>query len=288
MLGIFVLYLREGIEASLIVTMLFAVLRQLGQSHQARAVWIGIGLAIIASIVGSVTFYYTLHYYDKSIYEAILETVTYLIAVVLLTTMTFWMQKHSRTMKKDIMEKASSASSGFALGLLAFTTVGREGIETAFFTLAFAFQTQALLILISAVLGLLVSIALSVLIYRVGYRLNYRVFFRVMGILLIFFAAGLLSNAIGSLQETGWLTLGSQVLWNSSHILSEDSSFGATLHGLIGYSDAPTILQGLFYTVYLLIAGGIFAWMTRHPGSSPAVKPTPAPESSPRTATTNG
>src|SRR6266849_1959198 len=119
MLATFILFLREGLEASLILSILFA----------------------------GVVVYLTVHAYANTLLQQVFETVAYLVAVVLLTTMTFWMQKHSRSMKREITAKAGAAGSGFALGLLAFTTVGREGLESAFFTLAFAFQTNALLLL---------------------------------------------------------------------------------------------------------------------------------------------
>jgi high-affinity iron transporter len=267
MIATFVLFLREGLEASLVVSILFAALRQLDQMEKARAIWTGVGLAILGSLLGGLALYVFVHEYADTTFQTIFETITYLVAVVLLTTMTFWVQIHSRTLKRDITARASVAGSGFALGLLAFTSVGREGLESAFFTLAFAFQTNAILLLSGAALGMLSAVGLCVLIYKLGYRLDYRIFFRVMGILLLFFAAGLLSDAIQNMQHLGWLTIGTASLWNTAHILSENSVLGDLLHGLIGYAEAPTILQGLFYTTYLLIAGGIFAWMTRKPGS---------------------
>lgn len=265
MLATFILFLREGIEASLIVSILFAALHQLEQTKQARAVWMGVVLAVLGSLAGGLAIYFTVHEYSDTRFQTIFETGTYIVAVILLTTMTFWMQQHSRTMKKEIIAKASSATSGFAFGLLAFTSVGREGLESAFFTVAFAFQTNALLLLLGALLGLLVAIGLCTLIYRLGYRLDYRVFFRVMGVLLIFFAAGLLGNAVQNLQALGWLTIGTTPLWNISHILSQESVIGDLLHGIVGYSDTPSRLQGLFYVAYLLVAGGFFIWMTRKP-----------------------
>jgi len=265
MIATFVLFLREGLEASLIVSILFAALRQLDQMEKARAVWIGVGLAVLGSLLGGLALYVFVHEYADTTFQIIFETITYLVAVVLLTTMTFWMQKHSRSMKREITAKAGAAGSGFALGLLAFTTVGREGLESAFFTLAFAFQTNAVLLLTGALLGVLSAVGLCVLIYKVGYRLDYRIFFRVMGILLLFFAAGLLSDAVQNMQQLGWLSFGMAPLWNTSHFLSENSVIGDLLHGIIGYAEAPTILQGLLYITYLLIAGGIFAWMTRKP-----------------------
>jgi len=217
------------------------------------------------------------HEYANTTFQTIFETITYLVAVVLLTTMTFWMQKHSRSMKREITTRASAAGSAFALGLLAFTSVGREGLESAFFTLAFAFQTNAILLLSGALLGMLSAVGLCVLIYRLGYRLDFRVFFRVMGILLLFFAAGLLSDAVQNMQQLGWITFGTTALWNTSHILSEGSTLGDLLHGIIGYAEAPTVLQVIFYTTYLVILGGIFTWMTRKPRTGkPAASSTSA------------
>src|SRR5881275_745382 len=265
MVAAFVLFLREGLEASLIVSILFAALRQLGQTHRFRAVWAGVILAVLASLLGGTALYVTIHEYDGSTFQTIFETVTYLVAVVLLTTMTFWMQKHSRSLKKDITAKASIAGSGLGLGLLAFTTVGRESLETAIFMLAFAFKTNGVLLLLGALLGLLTSLGLCVLIYRLGYKLDFRIFFRVMGILLLIFAGGLLGDAVQNMQQLGWLPFGTMPLWNTAHLLSENSTLGDILHTFLGYAEAPTILQGLLYAMYLLVAGTIFITITRKP-----------------------
>ena len=272
MIAAFVLFLREGLEASLIVSLLLASLRQLGLMHQARAVWIGVGLAVLGSLLGGAAVYLTVRQYAGSTFQTVFETITYLIAVVLLTTMTFWMQQHSRSMKKELMAKASTASSGFAMGLLAFSTVGREGLETAVFTLAFAFQTNALLLLIGALLGLFAAVVLCVLVYRLGYRLDYRIFFRVMGIVLLFFAAGLLGDAIQNMQQLGWLAVGLTPLWNTSRVLSENSTLGDLLHTFLGYAESPTALQALLYAAYLAIVGTVFVRMTRKPPMNVAAK----------------
>jgi high-affinity iron transporter len=271
----FVLFLREGLEASLIVSILLAALRQLGQTQQMRAVWTGVGLAIAGSLLGGATIYFTVRAYDNTRFQTIFETFTYLAAVVILTGMTFWMQQHSRSLKREIVAKASTAGSGFALGLLAFTTVGREGLETAVFTLALAFQTSGVLLALGGALGILAAVALCVMIYRLGYRLDFRIFFRVMGVLLLFFAAGLLGDAIQNLQQLGWVSLGGAHLWNTSWALSEDSTIGDLLHTLLGYAESPTVLQAMLYLLYLAVAGTLFARLTRKPGlpapSAPAV-----------------
>ena len=278
MVAAFVLFLREGLEASLIVSILLAALRQLGQTRHIAAVWTGVVAAVLASLVGGTALYLTIRTYDGSTFQTIFETGAYLLAVVLLTTMTFWMQRHSRSLKQEITARASTAGSAFALGLLAFSTVGREGLETAVFALAFAFQTQGVLLVLGGALGILAAVGLCVLIYRLGYRLDFRLFFRVMGILLLFFAAGLLGDAVQNLQALGWLPIGTTPLWSTEHILSQETTIGDLLHSLIGYSDAPTVLQCLFYSAYLLIAGSLFWRMTRKPESADARTPA-APQS---------
>jgi high-affinity iron transporter len=274
----FVLFLREGLEACLVVSILLASLRQLGQPKQMRAVWTGAILAAVGALVGGVAIYFTIRSYKDTTFEIAFETVTYLLAVILLTGMTFWMQKHSRTLKSELVAKASTAGSGFAFGLLAFSTVGREGLETAVFTVALAFQTSGVLLILGGLLGILAAVGLCVAIYRMGYRLDYRLFFRVMGVLLLIFAAGLLVNAAHTLQELGWLTIGTTPLWSTAHLLSQEGELGHLLHGLFGYSDSPTAIQVTLYVLYLAIAGTIFARMTRKPvlpgaGGSPSSAP---------------
>lgn len=272
MLPAFILLLREGLEASLIVSILLAALRQIGQREQARAVWIGVGLATLGSVIGGSVIYFTVREYADTTAQTVFETVTYLVAVVILTTMTFWMQRHSRTLKREITEKATAAGSGFALGLLAFTTVGREGLEASVFALAFAFQTNGLLWLTGAALGIAASVGLSWAIYRMGYKLDYRIFFRVMGVLLLIFAAGLLGDAIQNMQELGWVSVGGVHLWSTAHILSEDSVVGDMLHAFIGYAQSPTALQLSLYVVYLVAFGGYFWRMTRKPQIAPVAR----------------
>ena len=127
MLPAYVLYLREGLEASMIVSIVLAALRQLGQpARQVRAVWIGVALAVVGAIGGGVALYLTLRDYAGSTFQTVFETIAYLVAVVILTSMTFWVQRHSRTLKHDLTARtAATGGSALALGLLAFTTVGR-------------------------------------------------------------------------------------------------------------------------------------------------------------------
>lgn len=265
MIPAYVLFLREGLEASMVVTILLAALRQLGQPRaQVRAIWLGTGAALVASAAGGIILYATMREYDGSTFQTIVETGAYLLAVVLLTGMTFWVQRHSRSLKQELTAKAAATGGSLvALGALAFTTVGREAVESAVFMLAFALKDNGLSLLLGAVLGLASAIGLAVAVYRLGYRLDYRRFFRIMGLLLLIFAAGLLGDAVQNLQALGWLPMGTAHLWDTSRWLSEESPLGDLLHAFIGYAESPTVLQALVYLAYLSIFGGFFARMTR-------------------------
>jgi high-affinity iron transporter len=256
MLATLVIFLREGVEASMIIAILLAYLNRIGRRDHFRDVFIGVGAALILATAGGAIAYATIRSYDGSRVQTIFETVTYLVAATVLTYMTFWMRHHARSLSKELRARAEAALDGRArwgLGLLAFQAVGREGLETVVFTLAIIFSTSAASALSGAVIGLAGSLAIAFVIYRLGHRLNLSRFFAVIGVLLMVFAAGLLADAVQNMQELGWLPVLDTPMWHSASMLSEDSSFGDVLHSFFGYSDAPTPLQLLVYVGYLAI-----------------------------------
>jgi high-affinity iron transporter len=256
MLATLVIFLREGVEASMIVAILLAYLNRIGRREYFRDVFLGVGAALILAAAGGAVAYETIRSYDGSRAQTIFETVTYLVAAVVLTYMTFWMRKHARSLSKELRARADAALDGRArwgLALLAFQAVGREGLETVVFTLAIIFSTSTAGALGGAAIGLAGSLVIAFVIYRLGHRLNLGRFFTVIGLLLMVFAAGLLADAVENLQQLGWLPVLTTPMWHSARLLSEDSSFGDVLHSFFGYSDAPTPLQLLIYAGYLAI-----------------------------------
>ena len=257
MLATLVIFLREGVEASMIIAILLAYLNRIGRRDHFRDVFIGVGAALLLATAGGAVAYETIRSYDGSRVQTIFETITFLVAATVLTYMTFWMRNHARSLSKELRARAEAALDGRArwgLGLLAFQAVGREGLETVVFTLAIIFSTSAAGALTGAVIGLVGALCIAFVIYRLGHRLNLSRFFRVIGVLLIFFAAGLLANAVENLQQLGWLPVLAEPMWHSGRLLSENSALGDVLHSFFGYSDAPTPLQLLVYVAYLAIA----------------------------------
>jgi high-affinity iron transporter len=256
MLATLVIFLREGVEASMIIAILLAYLNRIGRRDHFRDVFIGVGAALILATAGGAIAYATIRSYDGSRVQTIFETITYLVAATVLTYMTFWMRHHARSLSKELRARAEAALDSRArwgLGLLAFQAVGREGLETVVFTLAIIFSTSAASALSGAVIGLAGSLVIAFVIYRLGHRLNLSRFFTVIGVLLMVFAAGLLADSVQNMQELGWLPVLDTPMWHSASLLSQDSTFGDVLHSFFGYSDAPTPLQLLVYVGYLAI-----------------------------------
>ena len=255
MLATLIIFLREGVEASMIVAILLAYLNRIGRRDRFRDVFIGVGAALLLATAGGVIAYETIRSYSGSRAQAIFETVTYLLAASVLTYMTFWMRKHARSLSAELRARTEAALDGKArlgLGLLAFQAVGREGLETVVFTLAIVFSTSTGGALSGAAIGLAGGLAIAFVIYRLGHRLNLARFFTVIGVLLMVFAAGLLANAVENMQQLGWLPVLDSPMWHTTSVLSEGSAFGDVMHSFFGYSDSPTPLQLLVYVIYLV------------------------------------
>jgi high-affinity iron transporter len=278
MVATLVIFLREGIEASMIVAILLAYLDRMGARKHFRDVFIGVGAALVLAAGGGVIAYQTVTSYDGSRAQAIFETCTYLLAAAVLTYMTFWMRNHARGLSGELRARAEAALGRRArtgLALLAFQAVGREGLETVVFTLAIIFSTSTRGALTGAVIGLAISMVIAFFIYRLGHKLNLGRFFSVVGALLMVFAAGLLADAVENMQELGWLPFLNQPLWHTGGFLSEDSTFGDILHSFFGYADSPTPLQVAVYALYLAAALTAFL-RVRRTGRRPQTSTAPA------------
>jgi high-affinity iron transporter len=256
MLATLVIFLREGVEASMIIAILLAYLNRIGRRDHFRDVFIGVGAALVLATAGGSVAYETIRSYDGSRVQTIFETATYLVAATVLTYMTFWMRKHARSLSKELRARADAALDGRArwgLRLLAFQAVGREGLETVVFTLAIIFSTSAAGALSGAAIGLVGALGIAFVIYRLGHKLNLARFFTIIGVLLMVFAAGLLADSVENFQQLGWLPVLDAPMWHSASLISESSAFGDVLHSFFGYSDAPTPMQLLIYLGYLAI-----------------------------------
>ena len=274
----------------MIVAILLAYLQRIGQRRHFRDVFSGVAAALVLTLGGGVAAFFLIRQYEGSNVQTYFETATYLLAAVILTYMTFWMQRHAKGLATELERRSDLALSKgrrWGLGLLAFQAVGREGLETMVFTLAiiFASDRQAAspvhgkLLLLGAALGLALALSVAFAIFKLGVRLNMRKFFRVLGIVLMVFAAGLLADAVENMQQLHWLRFGGHVLWNTSGTISEASSFGDVLHSLVGYADHPTVLQVLVWFIYLVVSTILFIRLGKSGGRLGRTVDSPTAES---------
>ena len=255
MLSAFLLALREGLEAALIVGIVLGALRKLGQSRQQTAVWQGTLAAIAISLLVALALYVVGAEMEGAA-EQIFEGVTMLLAAGILTWMIFWMQTQGRRINRELETGVRQAVTGmgshWALFGVAFFAVVREGIETALFLTAATFTAGGQATLLGALLGLFVAAVLGYVLFATTRQLNVKRFFRVTSVLLILFAAGLVAHSIHEFNEVGWIPAVVEHVWNSNRLLDENSGLGQILKALFGYNGNPSLTEVLGYLVYWL------------------------------------
>ena len=275
MLIAFLIMLREGIEAALIVGIVAGFLKQSGHSRLMPKVWLGVALAALMCLgIG-----YGIHSVTGEIPQKEQEFVVGvigLVAVAMLTYMILWMKKAARSMKQQLQDSVQTAlnrgnGQGWALVGMAFLAVAREGLESVFFLLAVFQQSPTWSMPVGAVLGLLAAVVIGALIYQGGMRLNLAKFFRWTGAFLIVVAAGLVAGSLRALHEAGVWNHLQEVVFDSSKYLHEDSPLGVLLGGFFGYTDRPTQGEVLAWLLYLV---PVMIWFLH--GSRPAAVQRPS------------
>jgi high-affinity iron transporter len=266
MIPTFVIALREGVEASLIIGIIAAFLVKEGRGEAMRQVWLGVGSAIVLCMGVAVALRVIRQDLPES-GQATLETIIGLVAVTTVTYMIVWMRRHARGIKSVLEGNAATAlaaGSTTALVAMAFLAVLREGFETSAFLLA-AFQdsTDTTAAGAGAVLGLLAAVAIGIGLYRGGVRINLARFFRVTGLVLVFVAAGLLATAMHTAHEAGWLNgLQGQAL-DLTWLVQPGTISGSLLTGMLGLQPTPTVGEVLVYALYAVPMALYVLWPDR-------------------------
>jgi high-affinity iron transporter len=264
MLIAFLIMLREGIEAALIVGIVASYLRQTGRQSMLPAVWGGVVLACLLCLgLGIGLNAVSAEFPQKE--QELFEGVVALIAAGMLTSMVFWMRKAARSIKAQLHNAIDAATrpgggASFALVAMVFLAVGREGLESVFFLLATFQQDVGLAVPAGAILGLLGAAGVGAAIYLGGIRLDLRRFFRWTGVFIVLVAAGMLASAVRAFHEAGLWNGLQETLFDLSHALPTDSPVGAVLAGLLGYNDVPTLGEGIVYLAYLIPALLLFTF----------------------------
>ncbi|GAA2166325.1 iron uptake transporter permease EfeU [Pedococcus bigeumensis] len=275
--------LREGLEAALVVVILVAFLVKTDRRWALRQVWTGVAAAVLLSVaVGAVLTFGTRQLSFET--QELIGGSASILAVAFVTAMVFWMRTAARTISGELKGKLDQALSvgGWAVALVGFLGVGREGLETALFFYA-SVQTAGSGTsqpLIGFVLGIVVAVVLGVLIYRGAVRINLSKFFRYTGVALVVVAAGILSYGIHDLQEAGFLPGLNTLAFDVSGAVPPGSWYGTLLKGTVNFTPATTWLQAVAWTLYLVV---VMTFFLRPARTAPApAGPTPATVGTPR------
>ncbi|NYI43463.1 high-affinity iron transporter [Nocardioides aromaticivorans] len=282
MLANFLIGLREGLEAALVVSILVAYLVKSGRRELLPRIWAGVGLAVGVALAFGAALTFGPRGLTFEAQEAIGGTLS-LVAVAFVTWMIFWMSTAARGLGAELRGQVDRAADAgrWSLALVAMLAVGREGLETALFLWA-ATQagtrdaagsvTPTWEPLVGALLGILVAVLLGHLIYRGAVRLNLTAFFTWTGAFLIVVAGGVLAYGIHDLQEAGILPGLHSLAFDVSDVIPPSSWYGTLLKGVFNFSPATTRLEALAWVVYVVPVGLLFLFRTRIPTS----RPTPA------------
>lgn len=260
----FLVTLREGVEMALILAILLGYLRSIGQKKHFREIWIGVGMAAVISLGLGVALEVASKQLDKRVLEAF-EGFTMIFAVILLTAMAFWMRRQAGGISSELrahVDSALSKGSVTALVLLAATSIGREGLETALFLFAGSTTgASAAQYWLGGALGFAVAAFIGVGIYHGTSRVPLKAFFMASGVVVIVLAAGLLANSVVKLYEAALITDLGVRPWDTDRYISITSTLGKFLSTLFGYDSAPSLTQIGLYWGYLLVALAVFIFM---------------------------
>jgi high-affinity iron transporter len=273
--------LREGLEAALVVVILAAFLVKTDRRYALRYVWVGVAAAIVLSVgLGAILTYGTSRLSFEQ--QELIGGVASIVAVGFVTAMVFWMRTAARTISGELKGRLDKALDvgPWAVALVGFLGVGREGLETAIFfyaTTEAAGQGQ-IQPMLGWVIGLGGAVLLGIAIYKGAVRINLGKFFRYTGILLVVVAAGILAYGIHDLQEAGFLPGLNNLAFDVSAAIPPDSWYGTLLKGIFNFSPNTTWLQAVAWVLYVGIVLTLFLRPVRVP-STPASTTAPAARS---------
>jgi high-affinity iron transporter len=269
----FLIGLREGLEAALVVGILVAYLVKTGRRDTLRPLWTGVGAAVLLSLAFGAVLQFTSASMSFTAQERF-GGLASIVAVGFVTWMVFWMRRTARFLKTELHGKLDAAITfgPLALALTGFVAVGREGLETALFLWSAIQSTQdAVLSTTSAFAGLVAAVVLGYAFYRGSINLNLRTFFTWTGAALVIVAAGVFSYGLHDLQEAGTLPGLNTLAFDVSDVIPPSSWYGTLLKGIFNFQPRTTVLQAIGWLAYVVPVLVLFFRPSRP--SAPAAAP---------------
>ena len=271
------LALREGLEAVLVVVIILLYLKKTNQKIYYKYVYLGIILAILASVVFAILFSILFSGFPEDL-EKIFEGTTFIISGIFIITLVMWVSKEGPKMRENLegkLEESIKTQKVFSISITAFIIIIREGIELILLTTGASSigSLNQITVILGSIIGLAISIFIGLLIFYGIKSINLRIFFKITNVMLILFAAGLITYGIHEFIEAGIINPIIGEVWNINHILPESfpesrppeflEIIGALLKALFGYNANPSLLEVIIYPVLLVSIGLISALIWR-------------------------
>ncbi len=246
--------LREGLEIALVLAILLSYMVKSGRGNEAKAVWMGAGIAAAACVAVGIAINITVDGLHGKTEQAV-EGSLAVAACGVLTWMIFWMRRNSKSLGGELRAQVDSAVTVSGLAIIAFVAVAREGLETVLFLLGAETQTTSGSgVVVGGLIGLAIAAVLGFYFYKVGHRLNLKTFFTITAVLLILFAAGLAGKAAHEFRELlgfegGWLF---EPAWTIGDGADSTGTFYDFMKGLFGWHNEPERIRVIAYFIYLM------------------------------------
>jgi high-affinity iron transporter len=279
LLGQYLIGLREGLEATLVVSILVAFLVKSGRKERLGQVWAGVGVAVALSVGFGFVLTYVAQDLLSHDQQELFDAVASILAVVFVTWMIFWMRRFSRELAKDLRGKLEHAIGlgSFAVVVMAFLAVAREGLETALlFYAAAQGATSSADQLIGITLGVVTAVAIGFLLYAGAVRINLATFFKWTGLVLVVVAAGIFKYGVHDLQESAVLPGARTYAFDLSAHYDGSSWYGTLLAGMFNFTATPTLAETIAWVAYLVPVLVLFLLPARRPAAQ-----APAPDAVP-------
>ena len=277
MLANYLIGLREGLEATLVVVILVAYLVKSDRTSLLGRIWAGVAIAVGVSLAFGALLTFGPRGLSFEAQEAIGGTLS-IVAVGFVTWMVMWMARSARSLSGDLkgrVDKAAAAGGAASLVLVAMLAVGREGLETALFLWAATAAADSTTgPLVGAALGIGTAVVLGYLFYRGAVKINLSKFFTWTGAILILVAAGVLAYGIHDLQEAGILPGLNSLAFDVSGAIPPGSFIGTILKGTLNFSPSTTWLQAVVWVIYVVVTMTLFfrqIGRSHRPAPKPAV-----------------
>ena len=260
MLAALIITFRETLEASLVVGILLAYLSKTENTKHKKFIWAAVGLGILISVILAIVFETYFGGFEGMV-EEVYEGVIMLVAAALVSWMIVWMLRQRRNLRKNLENKMQThieKDHPWGMFFLTLASVAREGIETVIFLKAASLQANGANIVLGGIIGIVIAIVVSVLLFEGITKFEIRKFFTITSVILILFAAGLLAHGLHEFQEAGLIPTVIEHLWDTNSILNEKGTLGSIMKGLFGYNGNPSLIEVLSYWGYLIAIFG--AW----------------------------